>query len=71
MNIWSKSPEWNFPSSKDASRPVPGGRGLICWNSEVSGKYSLKTGILPLMQLSGNDFKTIFRNFGRLSLVLI
>ena len=40
-------------------------------NSEVSGKYSLRTGILPLMQLSGNDFKTIFRNFGRLSLVLI
>ena len=27
MNIWSKSPEWNFPSSKDA--PVPGGRGLM------------------------------------------
>ena len=68
MNIWSKSPEWNFPSSKDASRPVPGGRGLMELGSL---KYSLRTGILPLMQLSGNDFKTIFRNFGRLSLVLI
>ena len=45
--------------------------GEAWWNSEVSGKYSLRTGILPLMQLSGNDFKTIFRNFGRLSLVLI
>ena len=29
MNIWSKSPEWNSPSSKDASSLVPGGRGLM------------------------------------------
>ena len=68
MNIWSKSPEWNFPSSKDA--PVPGGRGLMELGS-LRKILSQDRGILPLMQLSGNDFKIIFRNFRRLSLVLI
>ena len=43
MNIWSKSPEWNFPSSKDASRPVPGGRGLM------------ELGSLRLNTLSGQE----------------
>ena len=44
MNILSKSPEWNFPSSKDASRPVAG------FNNEADIAMDIKNQPLFLPQ---------------------